>query len=206
MSLPWKPFFSFAFKAQKHINLLEIESALSLLRHHASEARRNCPVLAVTDSRAPSKGRSSSRRVNYLLKRVAALCPCYGSSSRRQHLFAWCNALPELPPVPLARLLSLQAENELRQLAEPFSANPCVSLQGGLGVRLLLQNAHQRPPRHSPLPLQSGRSLATCTVAAPARSSLVFCSKVPPARVRPMLRKASDPDSQQQVPPTSATW
>ena len=28
LSLPWKPFFSFAFKAHKRINLFEIESAL----------------------------------------------------------------------------------------------------------------------------------------------------------------------------------
>ena len=79
---PWKPFFSFEFMAHKHINLLEIESAFSLLRHLAAEGRRTCRVLAMTDSRvalgALSRGRSSSRRVNYLLKKVAALCLCYG--------------------------------------------------------------------------------------------------------------------------------
>ena len=151
LSLPWKPFFLFAFKAHKHINLLEIESASSLLRHPASEGRRNCRVLALTDSRVAlgslSKGRSSSRRVNDLLKKVAALCLCYGfqfdvvwaptwgnpadAPSREQPLSAWRNALPGLPPVPPARLLSQQAENELRQLAEPFSANPCVQGESG---------------------------------------------------------------------------
>ena len=66
LSLPWKPFFWFAFKAHRHIILLEIESAPSLLRHLAAEGHRNCRVLAITDSRvalgALSKGRSSSRR------------------------------------------------------------------------------------------------------------------------------------------------
>ena len=66
LSLPWKPFFWFAFKVHRHINRLEIESAPSLLRHLAAEGHRNCRVPAITDSRvalgALSKGRSSSRR------------------------------------------------------------------------------------------------------------------------------------------------
>ena len=82
LSLPWKPFFSFAFRAHNHINLLEIESVLSLLRHLAAEGRWNCRVLALTGSRIAlgtlSKGRSISRRVNHLLKKVAALYLCYG--------------------------------------------------------------------------------------------------------------------------------
>ena len=147
LSLPWKPFFSFAFKAQQHINLLEIESCLSLLRHLAAERRQNCRVLAMTDRRvalgALSKGRSSSRTVNYL-KKVAALCLCYGfpvrccvgpnvgqPCRRERPLTAWRNALLELPPVPPARLLSQQGENELRQLTEPFPAVPVVSQHHG---------------------------------------------------------------------------
>ena len=81
LALPLRFFFSFVFN-HKNIKLLEIESALSLLRHLASEGRRNCRMLALTDSRvalgALSKGRSSSRRVNYLLMKAAALCLCYG--------------------------------------------------------------------------------------------------------------------------------
>ena len=65
LALPLRFFFSFVFN-HKNIKLLEIESALSLLRHLASEGRRNCRMLALTDSRvalgALSKGRSSSRR------------------------------------------------------------------------------------------------------------------------------------------------
>ena len=117
---------------------------LSLLRHLAAEGRRNCRVLAITDSRvalgALSKGRSSSRRVNHLLKKAAALCLCHGfqfdavwvptwsntadALSRRQPISAWRNTLSELPPVPPARLLSQRAQNELRQLTEPFPCGP----------------------------------------------------------------------------------
>ena len=126
----------------------EIESALSLLRHLASEGRRSCRVLALTDSPvalgALSKDRSSSHRVYYLLRKAAPLSLCYGfqfdvvwvptwgnaadAPSRERPLAAWRNALPELPPVPPARLLSQQAENELRQLKEPLDADSCASL------------------------------------------------------------------------------
>ena len=50
LSLPWKPFFSFAFSSRKD-TLLEIESGPSLLRHLVSEGRRNCRILALSDSR-----------------------------------------------------------------------------------------------------------------------------------------------------------
>ena len=176
LSLPWEPFFSFAFKAHKHINLLEIESAFSLLRHLASEGRRNCRILALTDSRVAlgtlSKGRSSSRRLNFLLKKVAALCLCYGfqfdvvwcptwrkpadAPSREQPLFACRSAPPELLQVPPARLLSQQAENQLRQLARAF----LWSLQGEPGCPSSSPACPSAAPRRSPLPPQSGQSLA----------------------------------------------
>ena len=60
-----------------------------------------------------------------------------------------------------------------RQLTEPFSANPCVSLQD--------------EPRYVQ---------CRCTIS----SSVPTCHQ----RAFPMLCKASDPDCQRQVPPTSA--
>ena len=150
--------------------------------------------------------------MNFLLKKVAALCLCYGfqfdvvwvptlgnpadAPSREQPLSSWRNALPGLPPVPPARLLSQQAENELRQLAEPFSANPCV--QGERGC----------PPssRTRPSLAASAFSAASsvwpdpryvqCRCSSPATSpqgkghnSLFFCSNVPPVRAQCRARR-----------------
>ena len=144
----------------------------------------------MTDSRvalgALSRGRSSSRRVNGLLTKAAALCLCYrGSSStscgsqpgatlltrrsRGQPLSPWRNALTELPPVPPASLLSQQAEKELRQLTEPIPQILAGLGKANLGIHRRLRRTHHRPPRRSPLPLQSGQSLAMCSVVAPCR-------------------------------------
>ena len=121
--LSLRAFFSFVFKAH-NINLLETASALSLLRHLASEGHQNCRILALTDSRvavlAFSKSRSSSRRVKNLLRKVAALCLCYGfqfdivwvpmwgnpadAPSWVQPLSPWRKALQRLSPQSQASL------------------------------------------------------------------------------------------------------
>ena len=182
LSLPWEPFFSCAFKAHKHINLLEIESALSLLRHLASEGQRNRRVLALTDSRvalgALSKGRSSSRRIKYLLKKVAALCLCYGfqfdvvwvptwsnpadAPSRVQLLSAWRNALPKLPP-STARQAAVAScgtnSASLQSLSPRSQASLCIK---PLHLRpRLLQIARQHPRHQFPQLLQFGQNLGT---------------------------------------------
>ena len=59
--------------ASAHVNLLEIETALSLMRYVAQAGHSSCPIAVLTDSRlalgALAKGRSSSRRISFRLKK-----------------------------------------------------------------------------------------------------------------------------------------
>ena len=66
------PFFSFL--EGKHINLLELESLISLLKRVTREGVQARRLLVLVDSRvvfgAVSKVRSSSRKINFLLRKL----------------------------------------------------------------------------------------------------------------------------------------
>ena len=70
--LNWTTLFSYRFFASKHINILELESLISLLRRMARERIRAKRLLVLVDSRvvlgAVSKGRSSSPIIIFLLR------------------------------------------------------------------------------------------------------------------------------------------
>ena len=74
MKFSWTTMFSYRFsKGGKHINRLELESLISLLSRITREGTGARRLLVLVDSRvalgAVSKGRSSSRKVNFLLRK-----------------------------------------------------------------------------------------------------------------------------------------
>ena len=68
----------------RHINLLELEGVFRTLEQVTGSGVRRARILILVDSQvtlgAVSKGRSSSRRVNYWLRRIGGLCLSYGLS------------------------------------------------------------------------------------------------------------------------------
>ena len=61
-----------------HINALEMEAVLLLLKRLRREGLRNTRILVYVDSRvilgALAKGRSSSYRLNHVLRKIASIC------------------------------------------------------------------------------------------------------------------------------------
>ena len=78
LKLKWTTLFSYRFLAGKHTNLLELESLISLLRRITREAIRAHRPLVLVDSRvvvgAVSEGRSNSRKMNFLLRKLWFWC------------------------------------------------------------------------------------------------------------------------------------
>ena len=74
LKLNWTTLFSHQFFVGKHVNLLELESLVSLLRRITREGIRAIRLLVLVDSRvvsgAVSKGRSSSRIIHFLLRKL----------------------------------------------------------------------------------------------------------------------------------------
>eukprot|EP00435_Cladocopium_sp_Y103_P022609 s2450_g5.t1 len=72
----WEPLFSWRFKRQSHINILELSSVLRLVVHLAKTAAHT-RVVCLTDSivvrGAVSKGRTSSRGLSAVLRKI---CSC----------------------------------------------------------------------------------------------------------------------------------
>ena len=77
VDLPWVEGFSYRFRHPQHINLLELEALMSLIREPVDRGLGNRRVLCLVDSRvvlgSVCKGRSSSRRVNFRLRRLGGL-------------------------------------------------------------------------------------------------------------------------------------
>ena len=76
--LRWRTVFSYKFKWGSHINILELSAFLSHLRHRARTVKsRNERFYHILDSKVAcgviTKGRSSSRRLNRVCRRIAAL-------------------------------------------------------------------------------------------------------------------------------------
>ena len=78
LKLKWTTLFSCSFFAGKHINLLEPESLVSLLRRLTREGIRAKRLFVLVDScvvlGAVSKGRASSRNSHFLLRKLGFWC------------------------------------------------------------------------------------------------------------------------------------
>ena len=142
MKLSWTALCSYRFVTSKHINLLELESLISLLRRIRREGIRTRRILVFVDSRvvlgAVSKGRSRSRKVNFIFRKLGFWCLAFvialelvwvptwpnpaDAPSRSKTIGSWYAALTRLPPLPGATLASTQARSELDLLREPVSA------------------------------------------------------------------------------------
>ena len=77
VDLPWVGSFSYRFRHPQHINLLELEALISLIRGSVDRGVGHRRVLCLVDRRvvlgAVCEGRSSSRRVNFRLRRLRGL-------------------------------------------------------------------------------------------------------------------------------------
>ena len=78
VELPWEEFFSYRFRTPRHINVLELEALISLVQRLVDRGAAPVRLLVLVDSRvvlgAVSKGRSSSRKVNFQLRRFLVGC------------------------------------------------------------------------------------------------------------------------------------
>ena len=77
----WSVAHTYPYKTREHINLLELRSILHALEWRARTATfHSCRFLHLSDSQiclaVLTKGRSSSRRINRILRRISALCLC----------------------------------------------------------------------------------------------------------------------------------
>ena len=133
----------------RHINLLELEALYRLLEKIARSGVRRARLLVLVDSQvtlgAVTKGRSSSRRVNFWLRRVAGVCLSYGLSvdlvwvptkanpadapSRFVNISDWITETQEalgqpgsLPPVLPCASVTTEAAHELSLLGPPYPA------------------------------------------------------------------------------------
>jgi len=93
--MEWKVVLSHAFVYAGHINLLELEALTMLIRQLARRGCRDARVLVAMDSRvsigAVTKGRSSSRKVNYRLRKLAGICLGYGIFVELIWVPTWAN-------------------------------------------------------------------------------------------------------------------
>ena len=74
----WTELFAYRFRANDHINVLELVALVSLLRRLSNQGVRRQRILCCVDSRvvlgAATKGRSSSRKLNHVLRKLAYEC------------------------------------------------------------------------------------------------------------------------------------
>ena len=71
----WTEFFAYRFRTNDHINVLELVALVSLLRRLSNQGVRRQRILCCVDPRvvlgAVTKGRSSSRKLNHVLRKLA---------------------------------------------------------------------------------------------------------------------------------------
>lgn len=77
----WRTAQAYRWGKKEHINLLELWAVLRTLEWRSrSAAFHSCRFMHLSDSQIVlavlTKGRSSSRRINRLLRKVASLCLC----------------------------------------------------------------------------------------------------------------------------------
>ena len=113
----WSVYFGYEFRRLRHINFLEMEALASLLKRLKGEKVFAKRILVFLDSRvcvgAVAKGRSSSRSLNAVLRRIAGMLFAQGNMqevvwvatwaipadapSRGASLSKWMANLPMLP-------------------------------------------------------------------------------------------------------------
>ena len=149
LSAEWSVTMEAPVKKDKHINLLELEAVHDMIFRLARSGLRRSRVLMLVDSQvtlgAVSKGRSSSRRVNFWLRKIAGVCLSYGltvdlvwvptkanpadAPSRQVSLDQWWAEVAELqqstdvkpPEAPLpASQATDKATREVVLLAPPY--------------------------------------------------------------------------------------
>ena len=149
--MPWVESFSYLFRYPQHIHLLEVEALISHIRGLLDRGLGNRRVLCLVDSRvvlgSVCKERSSSRRVNFRLRRLGGLlfannlsldlCVGYplGQIPATHHLVFTQSASGG----PLSRCfldsctslheLFFEAQVEVDRLLEPLSKGARASLQ-----------------------------------------------------------------------------
>jgi len=129
-----------------HINVLELRGILALMQRLAAQGVTDCRLLVLVDSRvcvgALGKGRSSSRRLNHVLRRMAAVGLAAGISldvvwiptwsnpadapSRGSSLYVWRSGVPDVPSLDLLRRTADEASRDMwERILGPSPAMPC---------------------------------------------------------------------------------
>lgn len=109
----WSVAHAYPYKTQEHINLLELRSILHALEWRARTASfHSCRFLHLSDSQiclaVLAKGRSSSRRINRILRRICALCICLNLYP----LWAWVESRLNPADEPSRRFEHAEARDE----------------------------------------------------------------------------------------------
>ena len=95
VDLPWVESFAHRFRHPQHINLLELEALISLIRGLVDRGLGNRRVLCLVDSRvvfgSVCKGRSSSRRENFRLRRLGGMLLANNLSFDLYWVPSWVN-------------------------------------------------------------------------------------------------------------------
>lgn len=91
----WKVLFGYNFRRKAYINLLELEAICSLARRLRCGGSTNMRCVVLVHSMvaigAASKGRSSARRLNCVLRRLGAHCLAAGLWPEFIWVPAWAN-------------------------------------------------------------------------------------------------------------------
>lgn len=72
VALPWQVSFSYPFRRQSHINILEAEALVSLTRRLAKAGLRHRRIVVLLDSSVLVGAASSAHRLNQVLRRLAS--------------------------------------------------------------------------------------------------------------------------------------
>lgn len=128
-----------------HINVLELRAVLALARRLVARGARDARIIILIDSRvgvgALGKGRSSSRRLNRVLRQLAAIglrsgltfdviwIPTWANPSdapsRGTSLYVWRSTLPDVPVFDLFRRSADPADKDLwERILGPSGAAP----------------------------------------------------------------------------------
>ena len=87
----WNTIQAYPWESEQHINMLELWTVLNYLRYRArSREAGDCRFLLISDSQVvcavAAKGRSSSLKLNNILRRVAAISIARGIRTYFHHL------------------------------------------------------------------------------------------------------------------------
>ena len=145
----WTKLFASRFRKNDHINVLELIALVSLLRRLSNQGVRRQRILCCVDSRvvlgAVTKGRSSSRKLNHVLRKLAYEClassltvdllwvPSWANPadapSRHQSLDYWRRHLPVWPAQPPSVVHeSAAVVREIKLLREPLPVRAVAQL------------------------------------------------------------------------------